>query len=111
MTANEGNVVTEQPVAEPEAPTPTELQAAPQPAEPVAEQPPPEQAATQFQSAGLLPLLWLSFLIKQSAKRFREFRFVLQSRGYSLSELSEHCPNCTGDLQAFSIGPGVQSRA
>ena len=29
MTANEGNVVTEQPVAEPEAPAPTELQAAP----------------------------------------------------------------------------------
>jgi hypothetical protein len=45
MTANEGNVVTEQPVAEPEAPAPTELQAAPQPAEPVAEQPPAEQAA------------------------------------------------------------------
>jgi hypothetical protein len=45
MTANEGNVVTEQPVAEPEAPAPTELQAAPQSAEPVAEQPPAEQAA------------------------------------------------------------------
>ncbi|SRR5436190_16252319 len=45
MTANEGNVVTEQPVAEPEAPAPTELHAAPQPAEPVAEQPPAEQAA------------------------------------------------------------------
>jgi hypothetical protein len=41
MTANEGNVVTEQPVAEPEAPAPTE----PQPTEPVAEQPPAEQAA------------------------------------------------------------------
>ena len=44
MTANEGNVVTEQPVAEPEAPAPTELQAGPS-AEPVIEQPPAEQAA------------------------------------------------------------------
>jgi hypothetical protein len=43
MTENEGNVVTEQPVAETEAPAPTELQAAPS-AEPVAEQPPAEQA-------------------------------------------------------------------
>ena len=42
MTANEG--VTEQPATEPEAPAATELQAAPQP-EPVAEQPPAEQAA------------------------------------------------------------------
>ena len=42
MTANEG--VTEQPVAEPEAPAQTELQSAPL-AEPVAEQPPAEQAA------------------------------------------------------------------
>jgi len=39
MTENEGNVVTEQPVADTEAPAPTELQAAPQSAEPVAEQP------------------------------------------------------------------------
>ena len=45
MTANEGNVVTEQPVAEPEAPAPSELQAAPQAAEPVIDQPPAEQAA------------------------------------------------------------------
>ena len=45
MTENEGNVVTEQPVAEPEAPAPTELQAAQQSAEPAAEQAPAEQAA------------------------------------------------------------------
>jgi len=44
MTENEGNVVTEQPVAESEAPAPTELQAGPS-AEPVIEQPPAEQAA------------------------------------------------------------------
>ena len=44
MTENESNVVTEQPAAEPEAPAPTELQAAPS-AEPVADQPPAEQAA------------------------------------------------------------------
>jgi len=48
MTANEG--VTEQPVAEPEAPAQTELQSAPL-AEPVAEQPPAEQAAESPQNS------------------------------------------------------------
>lgn len=42
MTEIEGNAVTEQPVAEPEAPVQTEQQAAPQPE---SEEPPAEQAA------------------------------------------------------------------
>jgi hypothetical protein len=55
MTENEGNVVTEQPVAEPEAPAPTELQAPPQSAEPVAEQPPAEQAAESLAEQSAAP--------------------------------------------------------
>ena len=64
MTEIEGNAVTEQPIAEPEAPAQTGQQATPQPAEPESEQPPAEQAAESPPEQSAAPIIDDSCLVR-----------------------------------------------